>query len=524
MSTPHELVTGVSPRLRSGLEDVPERVDLVVVGLGVTGSGVALDAASRGLSVLAVDAHDVAFGTSRWSSKLVHGGLRYLASGQLGIARESARERQVLAGVVAPHLVRRLPFVLPLGPTVGRRRGWVLEAGLRAGDALRVDAGTSARLVPPPRRLGREQTVAAVPDVRRDGLRGGLLSYDCQLEDDVRLTLAVARTAVAYGAHVRTGVRATALLDDRVEVRDPLTGGTGTVRCSAVVNATGVWAGELSPEVRLRPSRGSHLVLRPGAVDTHGHALTIPVPGHGERFCFALPQGDGTTLVGITDEAHVGPTPDVASPTAQERAFLRATLEEALDSPLRPDDVVGAWAGLRPLVDTDGDEGAEGPTADLSRRHAVFTSGGVVTVVGGKLTTYRQMAQDAVDAVLTTGRLPQAGARPCRTAQIPLVGASAGAGLADGDVPERLLRRFGGEAGLVLETAQRATGSGARAVGRPVLPGCPVTLAELVFGVTHEGARDVADLLERRVRATSVDAWATALRPAAEKALEVGGA
>ena len=228
-------------------------VDLLVVGLGVTGAGVALDAAARGLRVVAVDAHDLAFGTSRWSSKLVHGGLRYLAKGQVGVAHESAVERGILMTRTAPHLTHAMPMVIPLTDAVGRPQATLAMQGLRAGDALRRMARTPRSLLPGPRRLSVEETIARVPGVSREGLRGGLLSYDGQLEDDARLVTALARTAASYDARILTKVRATDLTGDSATLRDALTGQTLSVTARAVVNAT--WC--TSPIGRPCPSRAS---------------------------------------------------------------------------------------------------------------------------------------------------------------------------------------------------------------------------------------------------------------------------
>jgi glycerol-3-phosphate dehydrogenase len=497
-------------RIHSGLDDVPDRVDLVVAGLGVTGAGVALDAAARGLTVLAVDAHDVAFGTSRWSSKLVHGGLRYLASGQLGIAHESAVERGVLMERTAPHLTRPLPWLMPLTPGVSPGRAAVASAGLRTGDLLRLAARTRRDTLPRPRRVSRTEALHLVPVLRGFGLRGALLYWDGQLEDDARLVICLARTAAAYGARVRTRVRVLGATGTSVRLRDERTGATRTVGTRAVVNATGVWAGTLAPDVRLRPSRGTHLVLRGSSVPGLRSALTVPVPGSGSRYVFALPQPDGNIFVGLTDEPVEGPVPDVPEPTEGEIGFLLDVLGSALDHPVGRGDVVGAFAGLRPLLE------AEGSTADLSRRHAVLTSpGNPVTVVGGKLTTYRRMAEDAVDATGLTDR-------PSPTRNLPLLGAAPRAELAALGQPERLVRRFGTEARLVLAEAVAATGLPVDDLLAPGPGG--VTLAELVFGVTHEGATDVDDLLDRRTRVGLVAEDRDAALPLAERALALAAA
>ncbi len=489
-------------------------VDLLVVGLGVTGAGVALDAASRGLDVVVVDAHDIAFGTSRWSSKLVHGGLRYLANGQVGVAHESALERGVLMTRTAPHLTRALPMVTPLTPMVSGTQARIVLGGLRAGDLLRASARTPRSVLPRPRRLSATETLAMAPALRATDLRGGLLSWDGQLEDDARLVVSVARTAAGLGARVLTRVRAESVSGGGATVRDELTGETGTVRARAVVNAAGVWAGSLVPEVSLRPSRGTHLVLRGPALPGLSVAVTAPVPGEPNRYVLVLPQPDGRVYVGLTDEPADGPVPDVPVPTETEIGFLLDVVGAVFQRPLHRPDVVGAFAGLRPLLD------AAGRTADLSRRHAVLTSAtGVVTVVGGKLTTYRQMAQDAVDAAVSAGGLV---AGPCRTASLPLVGApSVRAGRTPRDVlarveaPARLVRRYGVEAPVVLSAAAALVADPLA----PVAPGSPVTTAELLWGVTHEGALDVDDLLDRRTRIGLVPEDRALAEPAARDAL-----
>ena len=261
--------------------------------------------------MLAVDAHDLAFGTSRWSSKLVHGGLRYLAQGKLAIAQESAVERGILMQVTAPHLVHALPMLTPLNDAMPRSRTAMTWGGLQAGDVLRRTARTSTRTLPRPRRLNATETLSLAPSMRAETLRGGLLAWDGQLEDDARLVVTVARTAASYGAEVRTRARVTSATGTGVELRDELTGETYAVRARAVVNATGVWAGDLDDQVRLRPSRGTHLVLRGSALPHTRVAVMVPIPGSTSRFAMVLPQPDGTLYVGLTDEPVTGPIPDV---------------------------------------------------------------------------------------------------------------------------------------------------------------------------------------------------------------------
>ncbi|NHC22521.1 glycerol-3-phosphate dehydrogenase/oxidase [Nocardioides sp. IC4_145] len=517
-------------RITPGLAAAPTEVDLLVVGLGITGAGVALDAVTRGLSVLAVDAHDLAFGTSRWSSKLVHGGLRYLAKGQVGVAHESAVERGVLMEVTAPHLTRPMPVVVPLTSSVTRAQAALTAVGLRAGDALRRGARTHAETLPRPRRLSATETLALAPALRPAGLRGGMLSWDGRLEDDARLVTTVARTAAAYGASVRTRARvlstspATGGTDARTEVllRDELTGATTTVRARAVVNAAGVWAGELADDVTLRPSRGTHLVLRAEALPGQQVSVFAPVPGETNRFVLVLPQPDGTVYVGLTDEPVTGPVPDVPEPTEPEIGFLLDVVSACFARQLHRGDVVGAFAGLRPLLESGAGTDGGGSTADLSRKHAVLVGrDGLVTVVGGKLTTYRRMAQDAVDAALALPATAGLAAGPCRTRSVPLLGAAPRPTLAALEQPERLVRRFGTDAALVLGNAVEVTGLDEAELLAPVAEGVPVTLAELVFGVTHEGAADVDDLLDRRTRVGLVPADRALAEPAARRALEL---
>ena len=499
-------------RITPGLAGVPDEVDLVVVGLGITGAGVALDAVTRGLSVLAVDAHDLAFGTSRWSSKMVHGGLRYLAKGQVGVAHESAVERGVLMEVTAPHLVRPMPYVVPLTSTVTPLQRALTRAGMAAGDLLRRGARTGAATLPKPRHLTATETRRLVPALRPDGLQGAMLAWDGQLEDDARLVVTVGRTAAAYGAEVRTHVRALSATGTGVELRDELTGATTTVAARAVVNATGVWADTLVEGISLRPSRGTHLVLRRSSLPGLETAVFCPVPGETNRFVMVLPQPDGTVYVGLTDEPVEGAVPDVPEPSEAEVGFLLDVVSAAFARQLHRSDVVGAYAGLRPLLGGD-----DGSTADLSRRHAVVTSPtGVVTVVGGKLTTYRRMAQDAVDAAVAGAGLD---AGPCRTATLPLLGAASRAVLEALEEPPRLVRRFGTDARLVLDNARAVTGLSDDELLAPAASQVPVTLAELVFGVTHEGAADVDDLLERRTRVALVAADRALALPLAERAI-----
>jgi glycerol-3-phosphate dehydrogenase len=465
------------------------RVDVVVIGGGITGAGVALDAASRGLSVALVEKHDLAFGTSRWSSKLVHGGLRYLASGNVAIARRSAAEREILMSRNAPHLVKAMPQLVPLLPSVGRVERALVRAGFLAGDALRALAGTPSSTLPRSRRVDAAAATHMVPAVRRDGLDGALLAYDGQLIDDARLVVAVARTAAQQGARILTHVAASQVSGDSVRLTDQRGGESFDVSARAVINATGVWAGEIDRSIKLRPSRGTHLVFDAASFGNPTAALTVPIPGERNRFIFAMPEQLGRVYLGLTDEDAPGPIPDVPQPTPHEIAFLLDTVNTALGGALGPADVMGAYAGLRPLVDT-----GSGRTADISRDHAIIESpGGVISVIGGKLTEYRHMAQDVLDRAVAARALD---ATHCRTRDLPLVGAPANpvATLAPQSLPASLAARYGAEAPNVVASAtcDRRT--------EPVAEGIDVTRAEFEYAVTHEGALDAADIVDRRTR------------------------
>ena len=463
-----------------------ERVDVVVIGGGITGAGVALDAASRGLRTVLVERRDLANGTSRWSSKLAHGGLRYLRQGEVGVAWESARERHILMTRTAPHLVRPLAFVAPLGAAMRPVLGALSEAGIRAGDAMRIASGTRGSVLPRPRRISALEALRLVPHLRASDLRGAILFWDAQIEDDARLVVAVARTAAAHGASILTYCEALEATRDRVRVRDARTGSTLEVRTRHTVNAAGVWADSLAPSIRLRPSKGAHVVLRAELLGTPRAALVVPVPGASARWVGATPTSDGRVIVGVTDDPYEGALVDEPSVSDDEANALLSTLSLALQPPVGVDDIAGRYAGFRPLL-----AGDESSTADLSRRHAIVRDAetGVLTIVGGKLTTYRRMAQDVVDRML------EPHAPPCRTAQMPLVGAAPPSVLRSLRAPQHLVRRYGIEAPAVAALAAEDP-----ALLQPVAAGLPVLGVELVFGALHEGALNVDDLLDRRVR------------------------
>ncbi len=505
-----------------------EIVDVLVVGGGITGAGVALDAAARGLSVALIERGDLAAGTSRWSSKLVHGGVRYLATGKVGVAAESVRERGILATNVAPHLIRPLPFVTAIGEHgVGAGMAAAVIAGYEGMDLLRRTVRTPGSLFPAPRMIDAETTQRLIPGIARDGLRSGVLNWDGQVEDDARLVIAVARTAASYGARILTRVEALEVGPGGARAvvlgagggSSPAGTGVGSmidIRARNVVNATGVWADHLDPSVVLRPSRGTHLVVSASALGHPTAALGTPVPGHFGRVVFALPQAEGTVILGLTDvpAEEVSYSPQASS---DEVDFLLDTFSEALARPLDRSDVLGVYSGLRPLLAAP-EEGQE--TSDLSRRHSVIRHSGMITVTGGKLTTYRRMAADVVD-LLTD--------RPCPTAELPLVGSAgklprpadpgmarpgsrsdAEVGGSSTELPARLVRRFGSEAADVAAMAE-----GDPALLAPIAPGVPALGVEVLWGMAAEGALTMDDVLDTRLRLDLVPAWRRAADEAA---------
>ncbi|MFM9136357.1 MAG: glycerol-3-phosphate dehydrogenase/oxidase [bacterium] len=480
---------------------------MLVIGGGVTGAGVALDAATRGLSVALVEAHDLAFGTSRWSSKLVHGGLRYLAHGDVAVAWESAVERRYLMATVAPHLIRALPHVIPAFDDTPARERALVRTGLAAADALRIAARTPTGLLGRSRALSADRVAELVPGIDRTRLAGGSLHWDGQLVDDARLVISLARTAARHGARIITRARAVEAASEGARVHDVLEGGEFDVRARAVILATGIWTAELDPTIALTTSRGSHALLRPEALGSARAALTVAVPGERGRYAFALPTVAGPVIAGITDIPQSGPVPDVPVPDSAEISDILAWLSAALERPLTPADVLGTYAGLRPLVLPEGRDEPD-RTDDISRRHIVsLRDDGVVTVAGGKLTTYRRMAQDAVD--LASAAIEAA---PCRTRELGVVGAQPYRTPPPPGVPLSLVRRYGAEAPRVA----------ARALDAPALlepldagapaHGIPIRGVDVVHAVTAEGALTVEDILDRRTRASLVPEDAARVR------------
>lgn len=467
--------------------------DVIVIGGGITGTGVALDAATRGLDVVLIEGHDLAFGTSRWSSKLAHGGLRYLAHGQVDVAWESAVERAHLVNTIAPHLIHPYAQLVPIFSDTSAASALLTRAGLEAGDVMRKLARTKHGALGNAHWVKASKVQRAFPSIRNEDLRGAALSWDARLIDDARLVTAVARTAAAYGAKVITHAMAEAVTSTSVTIRDEFTQETATIRAANVINATGVWAHQLDHSINLRPSRGTHLLIRAATLRYPRAALTVPVPHEKGRYCFLIPIDDGLVLAGITDVEVHEPIPDVPEPSQDEINEILTNASIGLEVPLTQADVVGTFAGLRPLIAPTEHEHHDGTatlkSSDLSRKHFVVRNDdGVITVTGGKLTTYRRMAEDAVNLITD---------RACHTTNIPLVGA--GPVPNNPDIPERLIRRYGNEAAVVASLASKD-----HSLLEPLHPHVPTLGVEIVFAIQAEGALTFDDITARRTRLSLV--------------------
>lgn len=497
--------------------------DVVVIGGGITGAGVALDATARGLRTALVERGDLASGTSSKSSKMVHGGLRYLQQGDVRLVYEALAERQRLRRN-APHLVRTLPFLLPMFS----KDGLIPRKLARAmGSAMWMyDLTGGARIGKLHQRISVDQAVAHIPTLRRDRLAASYLYYDARA-DDARLTLAIARTAALdHGAVVATRAEVVAIGRDAEGRADRVTVSAGDdtidIATRAVVNATGVWADEVRAidegvhPAQIRPARGVHLTV-PWDKVRCDIAVVLPVP-RDKRSVFVVPWGDAV-YIGTTDTDDGGPLDDPQC-TPEDVAYLLGAVNTWLTEPLTESDVLGTWAGLRPLV---GDADSE-RTADLSRRHAVLTSpSGVVTITGGKLTTYRQMAADTVDTVLEGlgGTVADKVVRRCPTRQLRLRGAegyeaatSARVTGLDAEQVRHLADRYGGEATILHAMVERDP-----TLADPLVPGLPYLRAEAVYAVRYEMATTLDDVLDRRTRARLLAHDATAAAAADVAAL-----
>ena len=475
-----------------------ERWDVLVVGGGITGCGILLDAVSRGLRAALIERDDIAVGTSSRSSGLIHGGLRYLEQFHIGLVREALRERALLLKL-APHLVRLEPFLFPVygGPWARPFFG----TGLTMYDLLGASADGGFH-----RHLSVEDSLAAVPGLRRKGLRGAFLYHDGQ-EDDARYAVSVLRTARARGALALTRVRALRGIEENgrivgCTVRDEIAGSELDIRATSIIDATGVWTGRAdgpfpSTNDRLtKPSRGTHLVVRRDRIPSQ-FGLTLRIP---HRVCFLVPWPD-RWVIGTTDHEDHG-SPDRPTPTLAEVDEILENVNGTLDVGLTRSDVVAAFAGIRPLATDPG--GSPGSTVKASREHRIRTEpNGLVRISGGKFTTYRLMAAQTVDAAMGPAA---ARAHPSPTAELPIIGAAPiaelnalAAALAsqaslDRDRADRLVARFGTQASEVVGLGREL------GLLRPLGPNIAHLEAEVVWSVREESALSVDDFLARRTR------------------------
>jgi len=473
------------------------QVDVLVVGGGVTGAGVALDAVTRGLSTALVEARDFGSGTSSRSSKLFHGGLRYLEQMDFQLVREALRERDLTVTRLAPHLVRPVSFLYPL-THYGWERAYV-GAGLAVYDFL-----GGARALPRHRHLSRRGARALAPALKRSALVGGVRYYDAQA-DDARHTLTLVRTAAAYGAIVRSSTEVVGFTREGgrivgAELRDTESGDHIQVRAGVVVNATGVWTDEVQRladsrgEFKVRASKGIHIVVPRDRISSETGIILRTK----KSVLFVIPWGDHW-IIGTTDnDWHY----DKAHPAASsvDIDYVLETVNEVLAVPITRADISGVYAGLRPLL-----SGEQEDTSQLSREHAIsHAPRGMVSVAGGKYTTYRVMAKDAVDAaVRDLGRHTP----PCVTDQIPLLGADGYHALAN--QAERLADDLGlprwrvdhllGRYGALLDEVLAPTADDPVLL-EPVPGAGEYLLAEIRYAATHEGALHLDDVLARRTR------------------------
>ncbi|MBF4766158.1 glycerol-3-phosphate dehydrogenase/oxidase [Nocardioides agariphilus] len=505
------LDSALSPRRRAAaLESLTaETLDVLVIGGGVVGGGCALDAASRGLRVGLVEGADVASGTSSRSSKLIHGGLRYLEMLDFALVAEALGERQRLLTDIAPHLVRPVTFLYPL-----RGKGWerlYVGAGLQLYDGLaRWRGGASAHL-PRHRHLSRREVGRVAGALKPGTYVGGIRYHDAQV-DDARFTLFLARTAAAFGAHVVTRCRADGLVREGGRVvgarlRDLEDGSSVVVRARQVINATGVWADELgrdapsAPTVKVRASKGTHIVVPRDRIDADG-GIIARTPS---SVLLVIPWGSDRWLIGTTDtDLPHGEALDAPLPTEAEINYLLDQIGALLTRPLARSDVIASFSGVRPLVS------GTAQTSKLSREHVVTVDEpGLVSVRGGKFTTYRLMAKDAVDQAAAALMEATGAVHPSScTDQIPLVGAEGLATLllaaSRGAFPghgvsarwiDHLLSRYGS---LARDVVRLTTDD--RALGEPLQNAAGYLRAEVVYAVTEEGALHLDDVMLRRTR------------------------
>ena len=486
--------------------------DVLVIGGGITGSGVALDAVTRGLSTALVERDDFASGTSSKSSKLIHGGLRYLQQGDIRLVYEALRERKRLHRN-ASHLVHVLPFMIP----ILSKNSVVSKKIARAlGSAMWMyDLTGGWRIGKLHKRINADEAFAHIPTMSRERFSSAYLYYDAEA-DDARLCIAVLRTAAQHGAVLANACTVVAINADvdgtkLITLVDKYTGDKIVARARTVVNASGVWADdvrELDEGVHphtIRPAKGVHLTV-PWEKVRNDIAVVIPVPGD-KRSLFVIPwvsNGDGTykyTYIGTTDTDFKGPVNDPQC-TKDDIDYVLRALNAAVNTGVTESDVTAVWSGLRPLVQTSDGEAVKGRTADLSRRHRVTTSpNGVVTVTGGKLTTYREMSQDAVDAVMQL----LGSRRRCSTQRLSLRGSTRFSPTKNAsDLVRHIESRYGTDANQIYALIESDPH-----LATVLIEGLPYVKAEAIFAVTHEMATTLDDVLSRRTRSRLFDRRAT---------------
>jgi len=476
-----------------------EQFDILVIGGGVNGVGAALDAASRGLKVALIEAQDIASGTSSRSSKLIHGGLRYLEQYDFKLVREALHERELMVSTLCPHLVKPVGFLFPLTEKFKERT--YVGAGLALYDALRG----FQRALPWHKHLSQKQINEIAPSLRHDIVTGAIKYFDAQV-DDARHTMAVARTAARHGAIIATQVSAESLIREGkrvvgVNALDLVSGKKIAIRAGATIMCAGVWSDQLHERFELTPgyhvtmSKGAHIVVPGSAIKSDaGIILKTPV-----SVLFIIPWGD-KWIVGTTDTSYVG---DRAEPfaTREDVQYILDQANRVLEPKLRADEIIGVYAGLRPLVANN----KSATTTKLSREHTVDRpAAGFVSIAGGKYTTYRVMGKDVVDrAVIELRKLTQGSV----TEKLPLVGADGYFAL------EQQKDRIAQESGLEVETVTHLLNRHGSLISeilelieeQPKLAATldaelPYIKAEIVYAASHEGARSVDDVISRRTR------------------------
>ncbi len=471
-------------RTLSGLE---KQWDIIIIGGGATGLGAAVDSSSRGFKTLLLEQHDFAKGTSSRSTKLIHGGLRYLQQGNVGLVMEALHERGLLCQN-APHLVHKIPFVVPLyhwweAPFYG--------IGLKIYDVLAGELGLE-----PSKHLTRRQTLQAIPTIERKGLRGGALYFDGQF-DDARLAITLAQTATDHGATILNYMEVTSFLKKKgiiegVRVTDSETGNHYSLKAKVVINATGVFSDKLRKiddqraRPMLEPSQGIHLVL-PASFLPRASAILVPHTDD-KRVIFLVPW-HGKVLIGTTDspvkKADLEP-----QALKEEVQFLLKHAARYLAKDPNLSDILSIYAGLRPLLKASGKS-----TAALSRDHSIITSkSGLITIAGGKWTTYRRMGEDVINKAIRVGKLPF---RACITSTLQLHGFEKKIDLTDS------LSVYGSNIKELKRLIRHK-----KSLSEKITPDLPYTKAEVVFAIRHEMARTVEDILARRTRILFLDARA----------------